>query len=102
MSELSVIKVTTRKDLKRFVDFPFKLYKNNKFWVPPLKFDELNTLRKDKNPAFDYCEAEYWIALLDQTPVGRIAGIINHKEFERWNVRLVQQFSIKKTLLIIK
>jgi GNAT superfamily N-acetyltransferase len=90
MSELSVIKVTTRKDLKRFVDFPFKLYKNNKFWVPPLKFDELNTLRKDKNPAFDYCEAEYWLVYRDNKPVGRIAGIINHKEFERWNVRLVR------------
>ena len=39
--------------------------------------DEMNTLRKDKNPAFDYCEADYWIAYKDGKPVGRIAGIIN-------------------------
>ncbi|MEI7724903.1 MAG: GNAT family N-acetyltransferase [Bacteroidota bacterium] len=90
MSEVLIRKVETKKDLKIFVDFPFHLFKGNKFWVPPLTFDEINTLRKDKNPAFDYCEAEYWLAYRDNKPVGRIAGIINHKEFERWNVRLVR------------
>jgi len=90
MSEISISKVSTRKDLKRFVDYPFQLFKGNKFWVPPLKFDEINTLRKDKNPAFGYCEAEYWLAYRDNKPVGRIAGIINQKESERWNTRLVR------------
>jgi ribosomal protein S18 acetylase RimI-like enzyme len=90
MNELRIKKVTTNHDLKRFVSFPFKLYRGNRFWVPPLNFDEINTLRKDKNPAFEYCEAEYWIAYRDSTPVGRIAGIINHKESERWNTRLTR------------
>ena len=90
MSNIEVRKVSTRKDLKNFVDFPFKLFKGNQFWVPPLKFDEINTLRKDKNPAFDYCDAEYWLAYLDNEPVGRIAGIINRKENEQWNTRLVR------------
>lgn len=90
MKEIEVRKVNSRKDLKKFVDFPFQLFKGNPFWCPPLKFDEINTLRKDKNPAFDYCEAEYWIAYKNDKPVGRIAGIINHNEIKRWNVKLVR------------
>ena len=90
MSEITLLKVSSVKELKRFIDFPFQLYKGNAFWVPPLIFDELNTLRKDRNPAFEYCEAEYWIALRDGKPVGRVAGIINHKEYERWQEKLVR------------
>jgi hypothetical protein len=90
MGNIEIRKVSSRKDLREFVLFPFTLYKNNPYWCPPLTFDELNTLRKDKNPAFEYCEAEYWLAYRDNKPVGRIAGIINHKEHERWNTRLVR------------
>jgi GNAT superfamily N-acetyltransferase len=90
MSKILVRQVSTHKDLKKFVDFPFQLYSGNQYWVPPLKFDEINTLRKDKNAAFDYCEAEYWLAYRDTKIVGRIAGIINHKESERWNTRLIR------------
>jgi hypothetical protein len=90
MSGISVRKVVSNNDLKKFVDFPFRLFRDHKFWVPPLKFDEINTLRRDKNPAFEYCEAEYWLAFRDHKPVGRIAGIINHKESERWNNKLVR------------
>jgi GNAT superfamily N-acetyltransferase len=90
MSAVIIRMVSTHKDLKQFVDFPFHLFKGNRFWVPPLKFDEINTLRKDKNPAFDYCESAYWLAYIDDRPVGRIAGIINRRENERWNTRLVR------------
>lgn len=55
-----------------------------------MKFDEINTLRKDKNPAFEFCEAKYWMAYRDGLPVGRIAGIINPHEIQRWNTRLVR------------
>ena len=90
MSKIEIKKVNSRKDLKKFVDFPFQLFKGNPFWCPPLKFDEIDTLRKDKNPAFEYCEAEYWIAYRDDKPAGRIAGIINHNEIKRWNEKLVR------------
>lgn len=90
MNNLEIRQVRTLKDLKKFVDFPFNLYKGNAYWVPPLKFDELNTLNKDKNPAFEFCEAEYWLAYLDGVPVGRIAGIINPIEEQRWGHRLVR------------
>ena len=90
MEAISIRKVSTRRELKKFVDFPFLLYSGNAFWVPPLRFDEFNTLRKDINPAFAYCEAECWIAYRDKRVVGRIAGIINRKEMETWNTRLVR------------
>lgn len=44
--------VTDKKQLKAFIDFPNKLYKNHRFYVPPLRFDEKSTLRKDSNPVF--------------------------------------------------
>jgi GNAT superfamily N-acetyltransferase len=90
MSDIEIRKVDSRKDLKKFVDFPFQLYKGNTYWCPPLKLEEINTLRKDKNPAFDYCEAQYWIAYKIDKPVGRIAGIINHHEMECRNNKLVR------------
>lgn len=77
--------VNSKSELKKFIRFPFSLYKDNKFWVPPLIFDELKTLSKEKNPAFDFCEAKYWLAYKNNKIVGRIAGIINHKYNEKWN-----------------
>ena len=88
--EIEIRKVSSRRDLKTFIGFQYHLYSGNKFWCPPLRFDELNTLRKDKNPAFDFCEAEYWLAFLSGKLVGRIAGIINHKANKRWNEKLVR------------
>jgi len=87
---IEIRKVSTTRDLKDFVDFPFSIYKGNPFWCPPLKFDEINTLRKDKNPAFDYCEAEYWLAYSNGEVVGRIAGIISQNEVKRWNTKLAR------------
>lgn len=83
-------KVRSNAELRKFIDFPFRLYNDSPYWCPPLKFDEINTLRKDKNPAFEFCEAEYWMAFRDGTPVGRIAGIINYGEARVWNIRLVR------------
>ncbi|MBS1559087.1 MAG: hypothetical protein JST69_10220 [Bacteroidetes bacterium] len=81
---LLVKEVSTSQELKDFVNFPYHLYKGNPYYVPPLRFDELNTLRKEKNPAFDYCEARYWLAYKDGHVVGRIAGILNHAFIEKW------------------
>lgn len=58
--------------------------KRNKYDVPNLFSDDLNTLSKDKNAAFDFCEADYFLAYLDGKIVGRVAAIINHKANERW------------------
>ncbi|KUG26851.1 hypothetical protein ASZ90_003291 [hydrocarbon metagenome] len=87
---ISLKEVTTDKDLKRFVDFQYKLYKNDKYWVPPLKKEELFSLRRDKNPAFDFCETKYWLAYKNEELVGRIAGIINHKFNEKFNKKIMR------------
>ena len=76
----------TRRNLLKFVHFPIDtLYRDSKYFVPPLVTDELNTLRPDKNPAFDFCEAVYYLAYRDGKIVGRVAGIINHVANERSN-----------------
>jgi hypothetical protein len=90
MNKIEIRQVQTNADLRIFVDFPFQLYAGNAFWVPPLKSDEIRTLRKDKNPVFEYCEAEYWIVYRDKIPVGRIAGILNLHEVERWGKRVAR------------
>lgn len=82
--QITIKEVRNRRELKKFVLFPYKLYKNNKYWVPPLRFDEMNTLDWNKNPAFDFCEAKYWLAYQNGKIVGRIAGIINHRYIEKW------------------
>lgn len=81
---IQVKEVINKQDLKRFINFPYDLYKDHTCFVPPLRFDEENTLRKDKNPAFDYCEAKYWLAYKDKKVVGRIAGILNRCYIEKW------------------
>ena len=88
--EIVIKMVTTKGELKKFIDYPYKLYAGNKFWCPPLKFDERNNLDKKKNPAFDFCEAEYWLAYRGTEVVGRIAGILNNASNERWNEKLIR------------
>ena len=72
-----------KKSLKRFVQFGTDLYKNNDYFVPPLRMDDVNTLMPGKNPAFDFCEAEYFMAFRDGKPVGRIAAIIHKRANEQ-------------------
>jgi len=76
---IRVQEVNNRTLLKKFVSFAYILYSGNKYWVPPLFMDEIKTLRKDKNPSFEFCEAKYWLAWRENRIVGRIAGIINHR-----------------------
>ncbi|MDR1198297.1 MAG: N-acetyltransferase [Prevotellaceae bacterium] len=81
---LTIKKVSGKKELKKFILFPFKLYKNNKYWVPPLISDEIKTLTA-ANPAHDFCSVEMWLAYKNNEIVGRIAGIINNRANTTWN-----------------
>jgi hypothetical protein len=83
-------KVSSASDLKKFIGYPYKLYKGNQYWCPPIRRDEKDILLKKKNPAFDFCEAEYWLAYQGKEIVGRIAGIINLAANERWNEKRVR------------
>ena len=90
MSSIQIKRVETKKDLKRFIEFHYDLYKGNPYDVPNLYSDEVNTLSKDKNVAFDFCEAEYFLALKEGKTVGRVAAIINHKANEKWKKKDVR------------
>lgn len=69
----------TKKNLRKFTQFQIDMYKGNPYYVPPLVSDDVATLSPDVNPAFDFCEASYFMAYRDGIPVGRIAGIINRQ-----------------------
>jgi GNAT superfamily N-acetyltransferase len=84
---MEIKEARTRKELKKFIRFGNKLYEGNQYFCPQLEFDELNTLNPNKNPAFEVCEAVYYLAYKDGKIVGRIAGIINRKANETWNVK---------------
>ena len=77
-------------DLKTFIDFHYDLYKGNEYDVPNLFCDEMNTLCKDRNAAFEFCESQYFLAYKDGKLAGRVAAIINHKANERWNSKTVR------------
>ncbi|MDR1699105.1 MAG: N-acetyltransferase [Prevotellaceae bacterium] len=81
-------KVESIRDLQIFIKFPHKLFKGNPYWVPPLNIAEMDSLRKDRNPSFEHCEAEYWLAYKNGELAGRIAGIINHKANEKWGKKV--------------
>ena len=72
------------RGLRAFIDFPFSLYKDSSNWVPALRADDMNVFRKDKNPAYEFSKAKFWLAYRDGKPVGRIAGIINQRAIDKW------------------
>ena len=90
MSAIDIKRVTNRKELRQFVQFYYDLYRGNACAVPYLYFDEMATLRHDKNPSFECCEAAYFMAFRDGRMVGRVAAIINRRANERWNCRQVR------------
>jgi hypothetical protein len=79
MMPIEIRSVQGKRGLKAFVRFPYKIYSGDPNWVPPLDMDDIGTLSKDVNPAYEFSEAEFWMAYRDGEPVGRIAGIINRR-----------------------
>lgn len=75
--------VSSKKDLIKFIKFPFSLYRKNSYYVPPIIDFELSTLDPSKNPAFDHSKARYWMAYRNEEIVGRIAGIILNEELKK-------------------
>ena len=90
MSAITIQRVENRKDLKRFIEFHYDLYKGNEYDAPVLYSDDLHTLSKDKNAAFEFCESAYYLAWKDGRIVGRVAAIINHKANEKWQRKCVR------------
>ena len=85
-----VKKVSSRREMRTFISFAYNLYKNHPCYVPNLLSDDAATLDRKKNHAFEFCEADYFLAYKDGKVAGRVAAMINHKTNEAWNVRQVR------------
>ncbi len=84
---VSLKQATKKADLKKFVKFPFTLYKNSPYWVPPLINDELDTFDKTKNPVFENSDAWFYLAYKDGKLVGRVVAIINWIEVNQQKLK---------------
>ncbi len=100
-------KVGSKADLKKFVKFPFALYKDSPYWVPPIIKDEMASFDENKNPVFKNAEAQFFLAYKDGKVVGRVAAIINWLEVKDQNLKkmrfgwfdFVDDLEVSKALL---
>ena len=82
--------IQTKRELKQFIQFANDLYAECPYYCPPLFFDEMNCFNAETNPALEVSDYQLWMAYRDNEPVGRIAGIINHKANEKWGYKHVR------------
>ena len=86
-TKVEIREVTTKEELRRFIDYPNVLYRDVEQYIPSFYSDDLDDWNRDKNPAFSYCEAKCFLALRDDEIVGRIGAILSHKANQTWNTR---------------
>jgi GNAT superfamily N-acetyltransferase len=86
---IEIKEVVTSSDVKAFVNLAFTLYKDNAYWLPPMKADEAKILDKTKNPAMDFSDAKFWLAYNNGKCVGRIGAIVN----PLWNTKTGEQLA---------
>lgn len=105
--KITIREAKTKKEMKQFVTFPFSLYKDNKFWVPPIFKDELESFDPNKNPVFKHAKATFLLAYKDDKIVGRLAAIINTFEVENQQIKkmrfgwfdVIDDLEVSKALL---
>lgn len=84
---ITIKEIHTKKEMKHFVTFPFYLYKNHKYWIPPLINDEIDGFDATKNPVFEHASARFFLAYQNEKIVGRVAAIINNYEVEQQQLK---------------
>jgi GNAT superfamily N-acetyltransferase len=87
---VEIREVQSKQELATFIRYPLHLYKDNPYYVPSMYADELNSLRKDRNPAFAVDQAHYWLAYRDGEVVGRVAGIYVPDDEKKWGKKQVR------------
>lgn len=85
---LVITEVSSKKDIKAFVQLPFLIYKGNPYWVPPMVSDEEKALLPSTNPAFEFSKAKFWLVYKDGICVGRIGAIVNSLAIEKTGEKL--------------
>ena len=104
---VEIKEVKTKKDIKTFVNLPFEIYKGNEYWVPPIKKDEIKSLSPEENPAFEFCDARFFLAYKNGKCLGRLGAIINKaynekvgKKFGRLNrLEFYNDYEVSKALI---
>lgn len=81
---VSIVEVTTHRQLRQFVDFPINYIKMCPSSSPPPTAMNMEDWNRKKNPAFSYCDARCWLAMRGSEIVGRIGAILSHKSNEKW------------------
>ena len=90
MKEIQIIRATSKKERKQFAEYGNRLYAQCPYAVPELAFDILDTFDAKKNAAYEFCEAQLFLAVRGSEIVGRVAAIINHRANETWDVKNVR------------
>ena len=104
---IQVKEISSKKDKLKFIKFPFKIYDNNPYWVPPIISQELETFNTSKNPVFKEAKARLFLAYKNEKIVGRVAAIINRLEVNEQGVRkmrfgwfdFIDDIAVSKALL---
>ena len=104
---ITIKKMTTKGEMKQFVTFPFSLYKDNKYWVPPIIKDEIDNFDASKNPVFENADAQFFVAIRNGEIVGRVIAIINWFEVEKQQIKkmrfgwfdVIDDIEVSKALL---
>ncbi|MBT8263993.1 MAG: GTP cyclohydrolase [Muriicola sp.] len=104
---VTIKQAVSKADLKKFVKFPFSLYKDSPYWVPPLIKDELEVFDRKKNPVFENADAWFFLAYNDGVLVGRVVAMINWIEVNQQKLRkmrfgwfdFVDDMEVSKALL---
>ena len=84
---IQIKEISTKSELKKFVKFPFSLYKDNPYWVPPIISEEVASFDKEINPVFDHADARFFLAYKNGQIAGRVAAIINRMEVDQQKIR---------------
>ena len=93
---IRILKAQTAAHYKDFVQFPFKLYADNKYWVPPISKEELEVIDQSKNPVFQNADASFFLAYKNDKLVGRIAAMVNWIEVNELRKRKVRKTRRRK------
>jgi hypothetical protein len=88
--DIKIKEVKTKKDLRHFVDFQYRLYKGNKYYVPSIRSNVIKTFHPALNPSFEFCDVRLWIAYKGNKPAGRVAGIVNNKYNQEKNEKYIR------------
>jgi len=91
MTTVLPIDLQSSRDVRRFLDLPFRLYRNHPLWVPPIRVDAATQLNPRKHPYYEHSEAEFFLATRDGEDAGRIA-LLENKPYNRYHHKRQAQF----------